>query len=324
VLFHFGEDEARGRRFLIPARPECAVPRRKSQIDQLGELVHPKNEPGRFLVLSYFDESGIHQGSEACVVAGYFGKRGPWRRLETGWIAALRDFDVPLSEFHAKDVLNAAGFFHGWKPDKIERLLNTLGEVVGLCRIHPICYGIFTKDFFSLSRSERRFLTGATWNAEKLQFQGTGNPEKPYFVAFNECLRIATSYTPAADRVHFLFGSDRPSSEYAVSLFRYLRKRSAAMRDAKIWFDSRCSPQKFGTIAFPLARETPGLQAADLFSHLSYKHMLERRHTGDWKTPPNALLLALLHNRKNPLDTSFRSAEMIREMISVVPGLPKD
>jgi hypothetical protein len=274
-------------------------------------------------MLSYFDESGIHHNSEACIVAGYFGKKGPWRVLESGWVATLKKFKVPLAQFHAKDAVNKAGFFHGWETARLEDFLDSLGRLVRECPIHPVCYGIFTKDFYSLSLSERRFLTGATWHAGTGKFLSSGCPTKPYFVAFNECLRIVTSYTSTADHVHFFFGSDRPSSEYAKRLFRYLRHRAVSMRQAKVSFDSRCSPEKFGMIRFPSAKDTPGLQLADLFSYLSYKHMLERRENGDWNSPPCELLLSLLRNRKTPLDTSYRTAELLRNMMSVVPGLPQ-
>ena len=35
------------------------------------------------MIFAYLDESGIHDGAEGCVVAGYFSKKGPWRRLES-------------------------------------------------------------------------------------------------------------------------------------------------------------------------------------------------------------------------------------------------
>ncbi len=271
-------------------------------------------------MLSYFDESGIHQGSEACIVAGYFGKKGPWRKLASGWSATLKEFKVPLAEFHATDVVRRKGFFSGWG-DRTDTLLHSLAKIVSECSVYPVCYGLFTKDFFSFSLSERRFMTGGTWEPGKRKL-GNGCPERPYFVAFNECLRVVTSYTPAARRADFSFGSDRPVSGYAASLFRYLRQRGEAMKRANIPFDPKSSPNKFGTIAFPLAKETPELQLADLFSYMSYKHMLERSRTGDWNTPPSRTLITLLRNRKSPLDTSYRTAKLLRDMISVVPNLP--
>lgn len=289
---------------------------------QIEELVHPPN--GIFCMLkAYFDESGIHAGSKACLVAGYLGKIGPWRELVNGWKATLKKFGVPLHEFHAKDAVKKTGFFLPWERDKSNAFLAELCKVTSESRIRPVCYGVFTDDFLSLSISERRFLTGATWDGEKKKFLSSGNPNKPYFVAFIECLKVATAHCPTAERVHFFFGTDRPASKYANGLFRYLELRAKAMQRSKSAIYQEANPAKWGTIDFPKAGETPQLQVADLFSYLGYNHILERRQNGDWNTPPSGLLLALLRNRRSPLDTSYRTAELLRNMISVVPGLPK-
>jgi hypothetical protein len=256
------------------------------------------------MIDAYIDESGIHGGATACIVAGYFGKKGPWRSLEIKWNRVLRRFKVPLQKFHAKELED--------KRSKAD-FLSELVRVVSECRVHPFCYGIFVDDFFKLSLNQRKFVTGAFWNAETGKFTTTGCPNKPYFLAFTECLKIVTAHTPMASRAHFFFGVDRPIEGYAKVLFRYFRTRSTDL-----------SRKKFGTISFPLAKQTPQLQLADLFSYLSYKHMLERRVSGDWTSPPSKLLLPLLQNRKSEGDTYWRSERLIKEMISVVPNFPQN
>ena len=268
-----------------------------------------------FVMLNaYLDESGIHDGAQVCVVAGYFGKKGPWRKLEASWKATLeqKDFRVPLKEFHAKDLIKRRGFFQAWSNDRYQEFLRALGKTVAECHIHPVCYGLFVDDFFKFSLAERRFLTGGTWNATRQRFLSTGCPNKPYFVAFTECLKTVVSHTPMGARAHFFFGVDRPVAEYARGLFRYLKLRSQII-----------STNRFGIIGFPLASLTPHLQVADLFSYLSYQHMLERKASGDWSSPPSRLLLAMLRNRKLEVDTSYRTGKLLRDMISVVPNLPK-
>jgi hypothetical protein len=264
------------------------------------------------MLQAYLDESGIHGDAQVCVVAGYFGKKGPWRRFEAGWNTVLKRFDVPLSKFHGKDATAKKGFFEKWDVTRQSEFLQVLGETVASCRIHPVCYGIFVDEFFAFSLNHRKFLTGASWDAQKRKFLTTGCPSKPYFVPFVECLKIVTSHTPMGERGGFFCGVDRPVAEYADALFRYIKLRSPAL-----------STEKLGTISFPLAARTPQLQAADLFSCLSYRHMLERRANGNWASPPSALLASLLRNRKSPDDTSFRTGKLIKEMISVVPNLPE-
>jgi hypothetical protein len=61
---------------------------------------------------AYLDESGIHGGATVGVIAGYIGGRGQFKKMEEEWRKALSDFDVPLEEFHAKDLFpKIKGFF---------------------------------------------------------------------------------------------------------------------------------------------------------------------------------------------------------------------
>jgi hypothetical protein len=172
-----------------------------------------------------------------------------------GWRAVLREFHVPLHEFHAKTVMRREGLFKRGSHDKHTAFLKALGEIVAECRIYPICFGLFVEDFFRFSLEERRFLTGATWDGNQKRFLSTGCPEKPYFVAFNECLKVVAYYTPICARADFFFGTDRPVAGYARNLFVDLKEKPTVV-----------STERFGAIGFPLASETPRLQAADLFS----------------------------------------------------------
>jgi hypothetical protein len=112
------------------------------------------------MLLVYLDESGIHSNASPCViVAGYFGKKGEWRRFESRWEGVLRRFRVPLDEFHALDAIKRQKFFAPWPEDTHAHFLTALGQAVGQSLIHPISYGIYTEDFFKFSLNQRRFLT---------------------------------------------------------------------------------------------------------------------------------------------------------------------
>jgi hypothetical protein len=214
--------------------------------------------------------------------------------------------------------------FHRWDDDKHKEFLEQIGKVVSKSRIHPVCYGLYYKDFFSFSLPERKFLTGGSWDSENRRFLTTGSPNKPYFVAFTECIKTVASHTPPAGRVHLFFGCDRPIAEYAATLLRWLKFRTSQKRAAGLRVQSRFSTDKFGGIYFPSAKETPNLQVADLFSYLTYVHMIERRESGDWVSPPKELTQALLCNRKDAYDTTYRNDQFMRDIIAVVPNLPKE
>src|ERR1700683_5218102 len=89
---------------------------RAATIDELEGLVHPRDGHPKILAMieGYIDETGIHDGATVCVIAGYFGGRGQWKRFEHDWRLALKDSEVPLADFHALNFMKRRKFFFGW------------------------------------------------------------------------------------------------------------------------------------------------------------------------------------------------------------------
>jgi hypothetical protein len=59
---------------------------------------------------------------------------------------------------------------------------------------------------------------------------------------------------------------------------------------------------RLGNLAFPMASETPELQAADLLAHLTYLHMVERNKIKSWTAKPAGLLALCLQNTRSRND----------------------
>src|SRR5207245_2725076 len=72
-----------------------------SSVSCWGMLVHPKGDhPKVFCVLhAYLDDSGTHDSSPICVVAGYFGTEEQWKAFDRKWRKTLDDNGQ--KEFHA-------------------------------------------------------------------------------------------------------------------------------------------------------------------------------------------------------------------------------
>jgi hypothetical protein len=79
--------------------------------------------------------------------------------------------------------------------------------------------------------------------------------------------------------------------------------------------------ERFGTIAIPLAKETPALQAADLLVHIVYRDML-RRHAqqslGAMKMPEDLIRL-LLNNMRHTDDVVYQNEHLMRETMKQIP-----
>jgi hypothetical protein len=159
-----------------------------------------------------------------------------------------------------------------------------LVRAIAAYKIYPVSAGIIIGDFTSFTEPQRRFLTGGTLRRGKLV--SSGCPNKPYFTSFQWCIRTLVKRAPVGGKAHFFFGLDRPFAKYATSLYRIIKEapRPDGNRD------------RLGEIAFPLAKETPQLQAADLLTYLTYEHVTERLHANDWSVPPKSLLAQCLAN----------------------------
>jgi len=211
------------------------------------------------MVEVYLDESGIHDGAKICVIAGYVGTQGKLRRLEAAWKRVLKRHSVKLEDFHAKDFI---------KKTKYGPLLKELARAIASQhRVIPISAGVIIDDFNALSLQERRFLTGGTLGGKSGKVFTSGCPNKPYFIPFQQVVKLGTSYAPPGGKAHFSFGINNQFSGYAVALFRQIEEQK------KLLTSTWKTRDRLGSLQFPLAAEAAQLQAADLFAHLTYLHM---------------------------------------------------
>src|SRR5260370_40229759 len=122
-------------------------------IDEFAGLVHPRDgHPKIFAMIdAYLDESGIHDGAAICVIAGYFGGRGQWRKFEQDWRKALDDARLPLEKFHAKNLIKRQGFFADWNDSKHSAFLSKIADVICRYKIYPVTQTVIVSDFNSLS-----------------------------------------------------------------------------------------------------------------------------------------------------------------------------
>jgi hypothetical protein len=243
------------------------------------------------MIEAYIDESGIHGDATVCVVAGYFGRRSHWNYFGSAWRKVLHRFNFQLADFHAKDQV---------KQEKHRPMLLELAKTISKYQIYPVSMILAVEDFKSFSTEERRWLTGGSFREGKVV--STGAPSKPYFVPFQLLLQRITDYAKAGSKAHFFCGLDRKFSEYARALFAKIK--TDPHRPDTEW----PSKSRLGEIAFPMASETPELQAADLFAHCTYLHMLERmkqkKTLRDSSLKPAGMLALCLKNSRSQRDNA--------------------
>ncbi|MGD0793695.1 MAG: hypothetical protein ABR920_18180, partial [Terriglobales bacterium] len=211
------------------------------------------------------------------------------------------DANDKIEDFHATDLLKTH--------DHQQMLKDLAGTIALQKKIHPVSFGIVVADFNSFSLTQRRFLTGATLSKAKLVTSGC--PNKAYFVPFQLCLKSVTEYAPVGGRADFFFGLDRPFAGYAKELFKQMKSQSREDSDWK-------TKDRLGKPSFPLASQTPQLQAADLLVHLTYQHMLERHKAQNWKVQPSGLLRQCLRNLRSREDHAFQNKECLGQTLELL------
>jgi hypothetical protein len=261
---------------------------------------------------AYLDESGIHDGAAACVIAGYFGGRGQWRKFEADWCKMLKHFNVPMEEFHAKDIFpKAKGFFHPskWSGDHQVFLSAIADTIARHPKIHPISAAIIVDDFNSFSLDERRYLTGATFRAGKLV--NSGCPGKSYFVPFQHAVITICNYAPVGGLANFYFGLGQHFAGYAIEIFKQIKASDLQSPDG---FGEFAWKQRLGEAFTPLAKETPQLQIADFLTNVTYHHVLD---AGDQlgKLQPSPLLQKCIQNQRSHEDFFFSTKYNLRESL---------
>lgn len=240
---------------------------------------------------AYLDEKGIHAGAALCLVAGYFGEKSQFAKFGIHWKEILKETGIPLGAFHPENFLTNLA--------KYGNVLEKLALAIGEYEIYPICCSILVADFNSFSLVQRMFMTGARMNGNK--FISSGCPSKPYFVPFQRCIERLGSYAPIGSRVHFFFGLDKPIAEYANGLLAQIKHDPVSPHR-----------ERLGMPSFPLVKETPPLQAADLLAQLTYQDTLERFSSKTQNEGPTGLLAACLRRLRVREDFSHYNQELLQ------------
>ncbi len=251
-------------------------------------------------MLAYLDESGIHDGASVCVIAGYFGARMRWNAFETDWKRLLYRYKVPMDKFHAKSLFpKPTGFFlHDWKGNHAEFLDAVASTIARHKHVYPMAGGIYVDDFNSFPHDVRRYFTGAHIS-EYGKITTSGCPSRPYFVPFQMGITRICDYAIKGSKVHFFFGLNSVFARYAKTLFKEIEQSEFRLPEFRLDWKER-----LGNASFPLAKETPQLQAADFLANLTYHHVL---NCGDAieSTPPSPILAKCIKNARNRNDDFF-------------------
>ena len=259
---------------------------------------------------SYMDESGIHNGAKICVVAGYYGTREAWAKVESQWRNVLQDYDLDKIGFHSKrfwkkikddnEEISRVSPYKGWDDDKANKFLQRLLETIVRNRIFPFGYGVVVEHWTALPLNARKLMTGATHRRGR--FISSGSPERSYYLPFMFSVAASLAHSGAPEsgkKVHFFVGLDKSFSGYAKEMY----DRSFTAPQVKL-------SHLLGTIAFPLSKDTPQLQAADLLAHQLHREYMAFLRGAKRRMETTRLLL---HNQRQRVE--LFGAQKLQEIL---------
>jgi hypothetical protein len=261
------------------------------------------------MIDAYLDEAGVHDDAAICVIAGFFGGPGQWKKVRAGWLRTLDKFSVPLDQFHAKEAVKRRKSFANWNDATHEAFLLELSATIVRFKVYPISFGIVISDFFLFSENERRFLTGMEVTPD-LGFAGTGCPSKPYFTPFMHVIRRVASYAPVGGRAHFFFGLGRSFYGYANEMLQTLKHATPQARGYRDRIGNSCSPT---------AKETPELQAADYFAYLTYDRMRDCVKDGNFMRVAIKPLDMIVRHARSVDDLVFYNWQTLADFLNQLP-----
>ena len=197
------------------------------------------------LLIAYLDESGIHAGAEATLVAGFVGLPDDWEAIASEWESKL---DIAgISSFHYNECKAGTGEFAYKETWVREWLVSQLAKLLAGSPLKAVIAG-FRGDWNSAISQ------GTEWD---LRFPST------YHFAFEMCI----------EQIKYL------SSQYwdhkPVTLV-FSRQDEYESRAREIWqtFQANRLWSEFDSFSFGQPRNAFQLQAADMIAYEAYQYLI--------------------------------------------------
>jgi hypothetical protein len=268
--------------------------------------VHPTDGYRKLfaMIQAYLDESGIDEKSAVCILAGYVGSIGQWKRFERAWRKIIARYGV--REFHAKRFFQRdkrgqrLDEYVDWTDARADSFIRELINCIVSVKVYPVSCSLVKADWNQLTYGERRYLTGGIFDAGK--FTTSGAASKAYFVPFQFCIYMATDFCGRGQKVRFAFDLNKDLQGYAREYFKVLKKLPGLSWGPKL-----------GQPSWPTSFEAVQLQAADLLAYLLTMFMPSR--VGNPKAKPD-WMLRLAAGRQMPDSMKFLDKEGLELLLS--------
>lgn len=247
----------------------------------------PSSEKAFAMLQVYMDDSGSHNGSHNCVVAGYWGSVLHWAALEREWKQILAIYGIEefkSNKFWRKSSNNRVPPYTGWSDAKASVFFESLLSVLADHSLYPFAAGVLGEEW-KLQPPNTKFLASGT-GEERLQ--------KALFMPLHRSIYRCLSYCPVGETMHFVFdeSSDKRLKLLMLACFDRVKRHLHEAGD-----ELAC---RMGALSFEDSKNAVQLQAADALAYLAHRYA--KALTGDTQLAPSdeyALALSRMRSKED-------------------------
>jgi hypothetical protein len=244
------------------------------------------------LLKAYFDESGVHQGSQTALIAGFVGTPAEWEPLEARWNEILEGARIPY--FHSTEM--ASHWFLG-RPEIHEYVKQQLADAIAERDLQSVVCAVDTADWAEVAHLHPEF---------------TSVFPKPYNFCHEVVAQDVGAWSEAnsnGEPVALVFAEYNEFRPHANEVYD-------AYRSSPFW------AKAFSSISFAPMKLHPPLQAADMLAYDYFERISHIRHVPEHEQsndPNRRMVLTLMRARKRPIGAIFTAAAL-REVIAKGPA----
>jgi hypothetical protein len=217
------------------------------------------------------DDSGTHDGSHNCVIAGYWGTVKEWSRLEKRWKSVLQSEGIEEfkgNEFWPRPEGNRIGPYKTWTDARHWDFIDRLLEIIEDTRVYPFASGFVRNEWDNLNPFLKRVFAGLKDDAKESDIRSVVFP-------FTWCVGRIADYCKRDNLIHFVVDDDRRMARFAAQVYTTLKRETIREKGAL-----ECV---LGDLTFADSRIAVPLQAADLLAYEAHRYA--KKAQGDANSP---------------------------------------
>ncbi len=223
------------------------------------------------MLQAYMDDSGTHDGSHNCVIAGYWGSVKEWVRLEKQWKSVLQSEAIEEfkgNEFWPRPEGKRVGPYKTWTDARHRDFIDRLLKIIEDTRVYPFAAGFVRTEWDNLDPFLKRVFAGLEYDAKDSDIKSAVFP-------FTWCVGHIADYCKPDNLMHFVVDDDPRMARFAAQVYATL-KRETIRDKGKLG----CV---LGELTFADSRIAVPLQAADLLAYEAHRYA--KKAQGDNTSP---------------------------------------